>query len=210
MTRVHDMFGYYAVLDRDDPELAQAIAAASPCAIQLRHKRASTAELLAAARRARPIAEASGALLVVNDRLDVALAAGADAVHLGQRDLPIADARAIARRARPARPLIIGVSTHNDAELGAALAAGADYVGFGPVFSTSTKENPDPAQGLAGLARAAERASDVPVVAIGGIGPEHAEDIAAAGASAACAISAVNRAPDPTRAGRRIAAAWRR
>lgn len=210
MTRpaAHRLRGFYAVLDRDDLGLAEALAAAAPCAIQLRLKGATTAELCAAARRAAPVARAAGALFIVNDRLDVALAAGADGAHLGQSDLPLAEARRIAERARPESPPLLGVSTHNGPELADALAGGADYVGFGPVFPTATKENPDPTQGLESLRRAAAEAGSTPVVAIGGVTPERASAIASAGASAACAIAAVNRSGDLAPAGRRIAAAW--
>jgi thiamine-phosphate pyrophosphorylase len=210
MTRLFDLRGYYAVVDRDDADLARALAAAGACALQVRIKDASTAKLLAAARTVAPIAAEAGALFVVNDRLDVALAAGADAVHLGQDDLPLAEARAIARRARPERPLLIGVSTHDLDQVEGAVRGGADYLGYGPVFATATKENPDPVQGIDALRAACARAGDIPVVAIGGISPGHGPELAAAGAAAACAIAAVNGAPDPTAVGRRLASAWRR
>jgi thiamine-phosphate pyrophosphorylase len=136
------------------------------------------------------VCDAAGAALIVNDRLDVALAAGADGVHLGQDDLPIEAARRIAGG------LWIGVSTHDVAQVRAACAAGADYLGFGPVFATTTKANPDPVAGLAGLAAACAAAGGVPVVAIGGVTAAAAPAIYRAGARAICAISAVNRAAD--------------
>jgi len=137
----------------------------------------------------------------VNDDLEVALAAGADAVHLGQDDMPLAEAR---RLAGPA--LRIGVSTHNLEQVAHAVAGGADYLGFGPVFPTGSKANPDPVVGLAGLAAAVAAAAPVPVVAIGGITPERAAAVAAAGARAACAISAVNRDADVRAAAAAVAA----
>ncbi|MCA9676309.1 MAG: thiamine phosphate synthase, partial [Myxococcales bacterium] len=167
-----------------------------------------TRALVDAARRARAVAHRHGALFVVNDRLDVALAVEADGVHLGQDDLPLADARALAVRAGRS-DLLIGVSTHGDAQVSAAVAGGADYLGFGPVYGTRTKQNPDPVQGIQGLARAVALAGDVGVVAIGGVTPEVAAVIAATGAAAACAIGAVNQATDPARAGRTIGDAWR-
>jgi thiamine-phosphate pyrophosphorylase len=91
-----------------------------------------------------------------------------------------------------------------------AVAAGADYLGFGPVFETATKENPDPVQGIQGLARAVAIAGSVPVVAIGGIAPDNVAAVRAAGAAAACSIGAVNRAVDPGAAGRAIGAPWGR
>jgi thiamine-phosphate pyrophosphorylase len=185
--------GFYAVLDRDDEALARVLAGAA-CALQIRLKprgvRVPTAELVRVARMARRICDAAGIALVVNDRVDVALAVGADGVHLGQTDLPIAEARRIA-----GDRLVIGVSTHDLDQVRAACSAGADYLGFGPVFATATKQNPDPVQGLAGL-RAAVAAATVPIVAIGGVTPALVREVYAAGAAAICAISAVNDAAD--------------
>jgi thiamine-phosphate pyrophosphorylase len=189
----HPLRGFYAVLDRDDEALARVLAAGA-CALQVRikprGKRVDTDEIVRVARMARSICDAVDIPLVVNDRVDVALAVGADGVHLGQTDLPIADARAIC-----GDRLWIGVSTHDLAQVRAACGAGADYIGFGPVFPTATKENPDRVQGLGGL-RAAVAAATVPVVAIGGITVDRAPEVYAAGASAICAISAVNEARD--------------
>lgn len=188
--------GFYAVVDevggRADP---------CACAVQLRLKDAPTAVVLAEAKRLR--GEVGDALLIVNDRIDVALAAGADGVHLGQTDVPLAEARAIAGDA-----LIIGISTHDLDQVAAAVAGGADYLGYGPVFPTATKDNPDPVQGVDALAAAVAAAAAVPVVAIGGISPERAAAVAATGCAAACAIAAVNRAADPPAAARAIAAAF--
>jgi len=189
--------GYYAVVDTPD-------GGADPCApvVQLRLKQAPSAELVRVGRRLR--SELTGALFIVNDRLDVALAVGADGVHLGQDDLPLAEARRIVGD----RDFLIGISTHDLDQVAAAVAGGADYLGYGPVFATTTKENPDPVQGLAALAAAVERARPVPVVAIGGITPELAAEVAATGCAAACAIGAVHRAADPAAAARTIADAF--
>jgi thiamine-phosphate pyrophosphorylase len=197
--------GFYAVLDRDDPALAGALLNAARV-LQLRLKGASQGDVIALAARVRPLCDERGALLVVNDDLDAALAAGADAVHLGQDDLPLADARR--RVAAQARPILVGISTHDLAQVVRAVAGGADYLGFGPVYPTATKLRADPVQGLAGLAGAVRAAGPVPIVAIGGITPERAAEVAATGAHAACAIAAVNRAADPAAAGRRIASAF--
>ncbi len=191
------------MLDRDAPAFAELLIAGGARVVQVRMKRASAAELARAAARALEVTRAHGALLVVNDRLDVALAVGADAVHLGQDDLPLADARRIA-----AGHILIGVSTHDEAQVRAAVAGGADYLGFGPVFATATKENPDPVQGVTGLARAVAAAGRMPIVAIGGITVERAAEVARAGAAAACAIAAVNGAKDPAAAARAIACAF--
>ena len=194
--------GFYAVLDRDDPALARALVSEARV-LQLRIKPAGGAPdagaLVRIARMARRICDDAGAALIVNDRVDVALAAGADGVHLGQTDLPLAEARRIAP------DLWIGVSTHNLAQVRAACEAGADYLGFGPVFATTTKANPDPVQGLDGLRAAVAAAGGKPVVAIGGITAAQAVEVYRTGAHAICAISAVNGARDPRDAARQLA-----
>ena len=209
------MRGYYAILDAT-PELcadgvalegrARLLLAAAPCCLQLRAKAAGARALDAAARRLLPLCRAAGVPFCVNDRLDVALAVGADVVHLGQDDLPLADARRV--RVAAGRPdLVIGFSTHNPAQAAAAAPGGADYIGFGPVFGTRSKLNPDPTVGLEALA-AVCRAVGVPVVAIGGITLEAVPAVARAGASAAAMIAAIDAAPDPTAAGRAVGAAF--
>lgn len=199
--------GAYAILDVDDPALARALVAPGAAAVlQLRLKDASTRELVAVGRMAREVTAAAGALLIVNDRLDVALAVGADGVHLGQDDLPLAAAQGALGPARGA--MLIGISTHDLTQVAAAVAGGADYLGFGPVFATTTKARPDPVVGLAGLAAACARAAPVPVVAIGGLGLADAVAIHGTGAAAACAIAAVNRAADPAAAARALGAPW--
>ena len=190
--------GFYAVLDRDDEALATTLATHA-CVLQVRLKAVGAAELARVARMARRVCDRAGIALVVNDRIDVALAVGADGVHLGQTDVPLAEARAIAGG------LAIGISTHDVDQVRSAVAGGADYLGFGPVFATRTKENPDPVQGLAGLAAAVRAAGGVPVVAIGGIATEVAAEVYTAGAAAICAIGAVNGAADVARAARAFA-----
>ncbi len=194
--------GFYAVLDRDDPALARALVGEARV-LQVRIKPAAgpvdAGELVRVARMARRICDDAGAALIVNDRVDVALAVDADGVHLGQTDLPIEDARRIAP------DLWIGVSTHNLAQVRAASEAGADYLGFGPVFATTTKANPDPVQGLEGLRAAVAAATGRPVVAIGGITAATAGEVYRTGAHAICAIGAVNGARDPRDAARQLA-----
>jgi len=138
-------------------------------------------------------------VLVVNDRIDIALAVGADGVHLGQTDVPIGDARAISGE------LAIGVSTHDLDQVVRAVAQRPAYIAYGPIFATTTKANPDPVQGIDALRRAVIAAGDIPVVAIGGITPTHARAIYATGAAAICAISAVNQASDVVAAARAFA-----
>jgi thiamine-phosphate pyrophosphorylase len=211
--RVH---GYYAILDATDALLADDVAldaqagrllAGDPCCFQLRAKSSGAREMLRAARRLVPLCRDRRVPFCVNDRLDVALAAGADVVHLGQDDLPLADALRL--RAELGRPdLVVGFSTHNHEQALAAASAGADYIGFGPVFATSSKLNPDPVVGLEALA-AVCRAVRVPVVAIGGVALASVPAVAAAGAAAVALISAVATAPEPAAAGRQVTAAFR-
>jgi thiamine-phosphate pyrophosphorylase len=217
--------GYYAILDvgpgpedyprgdgstRDDHGLSQSVLRATrllqarPCMLQIRAKALPASDLAALARAVLPAAHVAGVPLCVNDRVDVALAVGAAAVHLGQDDLSLSDARRVA-----GTRLLVGISTHNPEQARAAIAAGADYIGFGPVFATTTKERPDPTVGLEWLGRIAATAT-VPVVAIGGITLERAAAVAATGAAAAALIAAVARAPDPVAAGLAVNAAFGR
>jgi thiamine-phosphate pyrophosphorylase len=190
--RLRRLWGYYGVVGR-----AGQAAQPGACAVQLRMKNASTQQLMAVGVQ---LARRRGsALFIVNDRVDVACALGADGVHLGQTDVPVWGARLLAGAG-----LLVGVSTHSLGQAKAAVEAGADYLGFGPIFATRTKDNPDPVQGLAALAEVVAAVAPVPVVAIGGITPESAADVAATGAAAACAISSVNDAADPAAAARAI------
>jgi thiamine-phosphate pyrophosphorylase len=192
--------GLYAVLDREDEQLARELASVA-CVLQVRLKpregSVDPAMLVRVARMARRICDEAEIPLIVNDRVDVALVVGADGVHLGQSDLPIEEARRISK------DLVIGVSTHDLEQVRRACAAGADYLGFGPVFATGTKRNPDPIQGLAGL-RAAVGLATVPVVAIGGITTVVAREVRDTGVAAICAIAAVNEAPNVAAAARQM------
>jgi thiamine-phosphate pyrophosphorylase len=208
--------GYYAIVDLAPAALGDLAAlgatamsrlAAGPCCLQLRAKGANGAATYAAALRLRDLCRAAGVPFCVNDRLDVALAVGADVVHLGQDDLPLAEARRVRALAKAER-MLIGISTHNQAQALAAAEGGADYIGFGPVFPTGSKANPDPTVGLTALAEVC-RAVTVPVVAIGGIGLAAVSAVARAGAAAAAVIAAMDRAADPAAAGREVAAAFR-
>jgi thiamine-phosphate pyrophosphorylase len=208
--------GLYAILDlapgltEDEGRVlarAAQLLAARPCCLQLRAKGAGARSLVALARRLAPLCGAAGVPFCVNDRLDVALAAGAEVVHLGQDDLSLADARAVRERAGRL-DLRIGISTHNRAQAVAAAAAGADYIGVGPIFATASKLDPDPIVGLTELAAICGAVS-VPVVAIGGITLDNVGLVAAAGASAAAVIAAIATASDPTAAAGQIGAAFR-
>ncbi len=138
-----------------------------------------------------PLVQKGGGIFIVNDRVDVAKAIGADGVHLGQEDLPLADARAILGPGK-----LIGISTHTLAQAVEAESGGVDYIGFGPIFPTATKENPGPVVGVDGLREVRARVR-IPVVAIGGITAKNAGDVRAAGADGVAVVSAVLAAADP-------------
>ena len=185
----------YAIVDpldtgRSAEDLAVALLAGGARLLQLRLKDASSRDLLAAARILRALTARAGALLLVNDRPDVAVAVHADGVHLGQDDLPVAAARTVLGPGA-----VVGVSTHDVAQARAAATDGADYVGVGPVFATATKRGALPPRGLE-LVRAVRDAIPLPLVAIGGITPETAADVRAAGADAVAMIGALVRARD--------------
>lgn len=166
-------------------EIVQKLLAGGACLIQLRDKDASAKELLDGARKCLPLTRAAGATLIINDRVDVALTADADGVHLGQDDLQVEDAREILGEEK-----IIGVSTHSLEQFRAALETSANYIAIGPVFPTKTKENPSPVVGLE-LIREAKKLADRPIVAIGGITVERATEVIAAGADSVAVISAL-------------------
>jgi len=161
--------------------------------VQLRDKHAAKAELLAKARSLRRLTRRHGILFIVNDDVELALASDADGVHLGQGDMPLAEARRIV-----GKELLIGISTHHIAQALEAERAGADYVGVGPVYPTATK----PGRAAVTTSYVAEAAARlrIPFFAIGGISPETAEDVLAAGARRLCAVSAVVGQPDPAAA----------
>ncbi len=202
--RLQRLRGLYAIVDGSSPQPPLSLVAAfidgGAPVIQIRLKGLGAGPLLSVARAATKLCHDAGRLLLVNDRPDVAKLSGADGVHLGQDDLPVAAARALL-----GPDLLIGLSTHSDAELDQGCASGADYLGFGPIFATATKSITDPAgaplpppHGLAGLRRACARAS-LPLVAIGGITDEGAAGVAEAGAACAAAIgwlSAAGHAPE--------------
>jgi thiamine-phosphate pyrophosphorylase len=211
--------GYYAILDvrqqapgdlQDVALLAHAeeLLAAGPCCLQLRAKQLGGASFLALARALGPLCHRAAVPFCVNDRLDVALAAGAqvvDMVHVGQEDLSLADVRRVLAAVN--RQLLVGVSTHSLSQALAAEAGGADYIGFGPVFPTGTKDRPDPVVGLVGL-RQVTAAVALPVVAIGGITRVAVGAVVAAGAAAAAVIGDIESASSRLAAAREVAGAF--
>jgi thiamine-phosphate pyrophosphorylase len=152
--------------------------------IQLREKEMSKRELFYEAVRIREITEKYRALFIVNDYVDIALAAHADGVHLGQEDMPPKDARKVLGRDK-----IIGVSTHNIREVKRAIRDGADYIGFGPIFSTDTKDAGRP-KGISGLKKIRPLVP-VPIAAIGGITHTNAKEVFEAGADVVAVISGI-------------------
>ena len=162
-------------------EHAAAVLTARPAILQLRAKHQSPRETLELLQKLVPLCRANGTLLFANDRPDLALLAGCDGVHVGQDDLSRADVRRLAPRLR------VGVSTHDEAQLESALVSEPDYVALGPVFSTVSKENPDPELGLSRVTRAAERArrAGIPLVVIGGLTLAHAHELGRLGVVAA-------------------------
>ena len=184
---------------RSHLDLARAVLAAGTPLLQLRVKHEPTGRFVELARAVKAEADRHGALLLINDRADIAKLVNAAGVHLGQDDLPVHAAREIlGPRA------IIGFSTHTLAQAEAAAREGlADYLGFGPIYATSSKDNPDPVQGLDGL-RAVRRQLQMPLVAIGGITAATIADVLAAGADAVAMIGEIVRATDVTETARTL------
>jgi len=185
--------GLYGIADAgfgDPVALGVALAEAGVATVQIRAKGWSEDDLVAASRELLPALRARGALLIVNDCLEVAARVGADGLHLGQDDPP--SDLAVARAALPPGALI-GRSTHSLEQV--AGAQDADYLGFGPIFATGTKVGADPPRGPALLARAVA-ASARPIVAIGGIEEIGLPAVKASGAWGWAVISAILRAPD--------------
>lgn len=205
-------FGGLHVLADDDPRwggdpVAQGRAACrgGAAVVQLRAKTAPDARALAWGRALRELTRQHGVLLVVNDRFDLALAVEADAVHLGQDDLP-PDALPASLRGS----LAVGRSTHTLEQARRAAGEPVDYVAFGPVFGTTSKESAWAAPGLGALEEAARAVTPLPLVAIGGIDAERLPAVLRAGAAGAAVISAVAGASEPEDAARKLAGAFRR
>jgi len=199
------------VLADDDPrwkwdpvEQARAACAGGAAAIQLRTKHATDLEVLDWSAEIRKLTRACAALFFVNDRFDLALAADADGVHLGQEDLPPGRVPPEIRQR-----LLIGRSTHTLEEARGAAEEPVDYVAFGPVFGTDSKQSPWAARGPSLLAEVVRAVAPKPVIAIGGIGADNAREVAGAGAAGAAVISAVAAQDDPERAARALVDALR-
>ncbi|MEW5773047.1 MAG: thiamine phosphate synthase [Thermodesulfobacteriota bacterium] len=168
--------------------------------VQLRHKDADTRELLEEARELKAILDPQGVPLLINDRADVALAARAAGVHVGQSDLPAIDARRIL-----GPDAIIGLTVKTLEQVREAETLDVDYLGVGPVYPSPTKPDAGQALGPEGL-RAFVQATRLPVVAIGGIGLENAKDVHACGVAGIAVVSAISAAGDPGAAARGLLA----
>ncbi len=180
-----------ALLAIPETECAQKLVAAGVRLLQYRNKRASARELFASSKRLSALLIPQGVTFVVNDRADVAMAADASGVHVGQEDLGVEAARSVIGAGK-----LLGVSTHNLEQFKDAAATSADYIALGPVFSTSTKANPAPVVGIE-LIRQVRSLTDKPIVAIGGITLERAAEVIQAGADSVAVISDILLAPDP-------------
>lgn len=180
--------------DRPLAEVVREAVAGGATVVQYREKRASTRRMVVEAQELVAICRPRNVPFLINDRLDVALAVGADGVHLGQDDMPLPLARKILGPEK-----ILGITVHNESELEAAEAQGADYLSLAPVFATSTKPDHQPPMGLQGLRKLAAKAH-LPTVAIGGITRENAADVVRCGVDGICVVSAILAASDPRKA----------
>lgn len=178
----------YAIIDaaqtgaRSPVQVAETLLASGVRLIQYRDKTATSRRLFEVCREIAVRTQREDALFIVNDRADVARASGADGVHVGQEDLPLELARRVLQPGQWA-----GVSTHTLPQMAEAEASSADYIAFGPIFATRSKDRPDPVVGLDGL-REARRKTRKPLVAIGGITLENAPSVIEAGADSVAVI----------------------
>jgi thiamine-phosphate pyrophosphorylase len=194
--RPYSLSGLYIILDpsvcpaRPLAEVLTAAAEAGASLFQYRNKTASMKEAYVEALALRQAAAKAGVLFIVNDRCDLALAVDADGVHLGQGDLPLDLARKVMGQDR-----LIGISTHNPDQVREATAGKPDYLGFGPIFKSGSKQDHDPVVGLEGL-RAIRSLTSLPVFAIGGIQIDQVGEVTRFGANGLAIISAIIKAPD--------------
>jgi thiamine-phosphate pyrophosphorylase len=187
-----------ALLTIPEIECAQKLADAGVRLLQYRNKTASSRQLFESASRLSALLIPPGVSFVVNDRADVAALSGAGGVHVGQEDLSVQAARCVIGSDK-----WVGVSTHNLEQFERAAATSADYIAVGPVFSTSTKTNPDPVIGLNFISKARALTSK-PIVAIGGITLDRAAEVIRAGADSVAVISDILFAPDPAKRARQF------
>jgi thiamine-phosphate pyrophosphorylase len=185
-----------ALITSPERDCALSLAEAGVRLIQYRNKSASARQYLDSSRNLAEALRPRGVTFLVNDRPDVAFLAGANGVHVGQDDLDVEQARRVAGQDK-----LVGVSTHNFEQFNKAVASSADYIAIGPLFSTTSKANPDPIVGLAFLRRV-RGLTDKPIVGIGGISLDRAKSVIEAGADSVAVISGVLSAPNPSQSAR--------
>jgi thiamine-phosphate pyrophosphorylase len=186
---------------RPTGDIVKAAVAGGVTCVQLREKSCPTREFIEEALAIRDFLRQRGVPLIINDRLDVAQAVGADGVHLGQKDMGLAMARRIV-----GRNMIVGISAECVEDAVAAERGGADYIGASPIFATPTKTDTAPALGLEGLQRI-RRAVGIPLVGIGGLNRDNAPAVIRHGADGLAVVSAIVSADDPREASRELRAA---
>lgn len=191
-------------LGRTHEDIAAAALTGGARIIQFRDKEIGDDEFTAIARRIQHLTREHNALLFINDRVEIAIAIGADGIHVGQHDVAFAEVK---RLARPG--MIVGVSATNYAEATALVGSGADYLGVGPIFPTPSKADATPPIGLDELARICLDVR-IPIVAIGGITESNLSAIISAGASGVAVISAISSAPDMAAATASLLRSWTR
>ena len=200
---MHD-YSLYLVTDRDlsrgrsTVEIVEASIKGGVTCVQLREKSCSTREFIAEARALKRLLQNQNIPLIINDRVDVALATEADGVHLGQDDMILEDARKLLGPAK-----IIGISAECLEDAIRAETAGADYIGISPVYATPTKTDTAPPLGLAGV-KAIRAAVNLPLVGIGGIGPHNGAEVIKSGADGLAVVSAIVSASCPETAARTL------
>jgi thiamine-phosphate pyrophosphorylase len=195
-------YSLYLVTDRSlsrgrsTLEIVRAAVRGGATCVQLREKTCSTREFIEEALKLKAFLDSSGVALIINDRVDVALAVAADGVHLGQSDMPLAAARAIVGES-----MVIGISAESLRDAVEAENGGADYLGVSPIFATPTKADTAPPLGLEGL-QAIRRAVKIPLVGIGGLNRGNAAEAVRRGADGVAVVSAIVAAEDPEQAAR--------
>ena len=197
-------YSLYLVTDRglakgrSTPDIVRAAVSGGVTCVQLREKECSTREFIEEALAVKDFLRERGVPLIINDRLDVALAVGADGVHLGQTDMPLEIAQKILRDT-----MIIGISAESLEDAVEAEKGGADYLGVSPIYATPTKTDTAPPLGQEGL-RASRRAVNLPLVGIGGLNQDNAADVIRSGGDGVAVVSAVVSAGDPAAAARNL------